>query len=291
MAAPGRAVTARARRVLARVDQIETIQGVPVPKLGFGTYELVGETAHRMTAAALRIGYRHIDTAQAYGNEAYVAAGIRESGVARGDIFLTTKVWMTNAAPKLTTKSAEQSLKYLQTDYVDLLLIHWPSQFNPVATLEAMLDLKAAGKVRNVGVSNFPRGYVEELPLAMQRKVFCDQVEFHATLEQDRLLDYVRKHDMLLTAYSPLAQGSLVKNRALAKIGAQYGKSASQVALRWLIEQSNVAAIPRSSSEARARENFNIFDFKLSDDDHRAIRDLPKDRRQVRPRWEPEWDA
>lgn len=273
------------------MDQIETIQGVPVPKLGFGTYELAGAVAQRMTQAALEIGYRHIDTAQMYANEPEVGAAIRASGIARGDIFLTTKVWMTNAAPKLTIKSAEQSLKNLQTDYVDLLLIHWPSQFNATATLEAMLELQAAGKVRNTGVSNFPRSFIEELPTPVRRTVFCDQVEYHALLGQSRLLDYASKNDMLLTAHTPLARGELVKNRTLAGIGAHYGKSASQVALRWLIEQPHVAAIPRTSSPERVRENFNIFDFKLSDDDKRTIADLPKDRRHVNPRWAPEWNA
>lgn len=273
------------------VDQTETIQGVPVPKLGFGTYELAGEGARQMTLAALGMGYRHIDTAQMYANEPEVGAAMRASGVARGDIFLTTKVWMTNAAPKLTKKSAEQSLKNLQTDYVDLLLIHWPSQFGAAATLEAMQELKAAGKVRNTGVSNFPRRLIEELPAPLRRTVFCDQVEYHALFGQEALLAYARQYDMLLTAHTPLARGDLIRNRTLSAIGALYGKSASQVALRWLIEQPHVAAIPRSSSPQRAQENFNIFDFSLSQSDKLAIAHLRKDHRRVNPRWAPEWNA
>lgn len=269
----------------------EHIRGVTVPKLGFGTYELTGDRARESTRMALEVGYRHLDTAQMYENEFEIGTAIAQSGVAREDLFITTKIWMTNAPPARTTTSTEQSLRQLQTDYLDLLLIHWPSEFSPAATLHAMLELRAAGKVRQIGVSNFPLGYILELPDELRAELFCDQVEYHTFLSQDRLLTYVREHDMLLTAYAPLVRGETAKNEVLTSIGAQYGKTGAQVALRWLIEQPRVAAIPRASSEKHARENFEIFDFALSNADRAAIAALPKDQRHVRPRWAPDWEA
>ena len=269
----------------------ENIRGVTIPKLGFGTYELTGQRARDSTLMALGIGYRHLDTAQMYENESEIGAAIVQSGVPRDELFITTKIWMTNAAPARTLASTLQSLQRLQIEYLDLLLIHWPSEFNPAATLQAMLELRDAGKVRNVGVSNFPLGYIMELPEEPRAEIFCDQVEYHTFLAQDRLVAYAADRDMLITAYAPLLRGETAKNEVLAHIGAQYGKTGAQVALRWLVEQSHVAAIPRASTERHARENFEIFDFSLSDTDRAAIAALPKDRRHVRPRWAPDWEA
>lgn len=267
-----------------------TIQDTPVPALGFGTYQLHGTACREAVTDALAIGYRHIDTAQAYQNEAAVGAALAASAIPRDDLFVTTKVWIDNLEPDTARRTAAQSLRDLQLDYVDLLLIHWPNE--DLAPLEATLDaldaLKDEGKTRHIGVSNFT-------PTLLQRAVdhttiFCNQVEYHPFLSQDALLAQARSHDLLLTAYTPLARGEVLASDRLKAIGARHGKTPAQVTLRWLLQQEPVAAIPKAASAQHRADNFNIFDFSLSDEEMRAIHTLAAGQRLVDPVFAPDWE-
>jgi 2,5-diketo-D-gluconate reductase B len=275
---------------LTREDTVLTIQGTEIPRLGYGTWLVTGRDATDGVRDALEIGYRHIDTARAYENEAEVGAGIAASGVDRGDFWLTTKIWLDDFEPARLKRAAEDSLRKLRTDHVDLLLLHWPNPDVPLEhTLQAMRELQEEGKIGHPGVSNFPAGMLaralEILPL------FADQVEYHPFLAQDALLQLAQQHDLTLTAYSPLAHGKVVGHPELTAIGEQYGKSAGQVALRWLLDQPNVTTLPKASSHARRVENFDVFDFTLSDADRDRIAALPKDVRTANPSWAPDWNG
>jgi 2,5-diketo-D-gluconate reductase B len=274
---------------LTREETVLTIQGTEIPRLGFGTWLITGKDATDGVRDALEIGYRHIDTARAYENEAEVGAGIAAAGVDRAEIWLTTKIWLEDFEPERLKRAAEDSLRNLRTDYLDLLLLHWPSPEVPVErSLQAMGELQAVGKIRHAGVSNFPAGMLaralDVLPL------FADQVEYHPFLAQDALLELARERDLTLTAYSPLAHGKVVGHPELTAIGEQYGKTAGQVALRWLLDQPNVTTVPKASSHERRLENFEVFDFELSDADRERIAALPKDMRTANPAWAPDWD-
>ena len=266
------------------------VKGTTVPQLGFGTWQITGRECEEAVRDALDIGYRHIDTARAYENEAEVGAGLAGGGVAREEIFLTTKVPPDDAAPTDLVSDLEDSLRLLKTDYVDLLLLHWPNPDVPIEqTLDAMVDLRERGLIRQLGVSNFPAGL---LATALEHApVFCNQVEYHPFLDQTRLLELARPHDVLITAYSPLAHGRVPDDPTLTEIGAAHGKSAGQVALRWLLEQPGVSPIPKASSHERRLENWQVFDFELTDEDRERIDALPKDKREIDPSFAPDWDA
>jgi 2,5-diketo-D-gluconate reductase B len=273
---------------MADENQVVRAQGAEVPALGFGTWLLEGDDAREAVRDALEIGYRHIDTARAYGNEREVGIGIRESGVAREEIWLTTKVPHDEATPAQVRKAAEESLKRLGTDYVDLLLLHWPSPEVPLGETITALDLlRRDGKALHVGVSNFPAGHLKRaLDVA---PLLCDQVEYHPFLDQSKLLSLAEEHDVLITAYSPLAHGKVPDDATLREIGEAHGKTAGQVALRWLLDQPNVSPIPKASSHERRAENFDVFDFELSDEERDRIAGLPKDVRTANPPWAPDW--
>jgi len=266
------------------------IQGVTVPRLGFGTWQIEGSDAREAVRDALEIGYRQIDTAQAYGNEAEVGAGIADSGVDRGEVFLTTKIFPGEFEPEALRAAADTSLTALDTEYIDLLLLHWPDDSVPLEqTLAALVALREAGKIRQLGVSNFPAALLEEA--LTHAPVFCDQVEYHPFLGQGQLLELARANDVLVTAYSPLAHGRVPDDKSLAEIGEAHGKSAGQVALRWLLVQPAVSPIPKASSHERRVENFEVFDFALSDEERARIDALPKDDRQIDPDFGPDWEA
>ena len=269
-----------------------SFNGVSIPALGYGTWQLNGETASNAVAAALGIGYRHIDTAQIYGNEVEVGSGIKRSGVARDDIFLTTKVWRDKVTRGKLQKSVEESLRKLQTDYVDMLLIHWPVDDVPFAEqLAGLQEVQKAGKARLIGVSNFTVAQLREVTEEVGAVIATDQVEYHPTLSQKPVLDFLRSKGMFLTAYSPLARGGVRDEKILQEIAFAHGKTAGQVTLRWLIQQGNVAAIPKAASEKHTRENFEIFDFKLTDAEMQKIHALAKpEGRLVDPDFAPEWD-
>jgi len=268
------------------------MHGTQVPALGFGTWQLTGSTCEKAVRAALEIGYRHIDTAQVYENETEVGRAIVDSKLPRGDIFLTTKVWMSSLAGSKVAPSVDQSLKKLRTDHVDLLLIHWPNSEIPLAeTLDAFAKVKAAGKARAIGISNFTVALMGEAVAHLGQEIACNQVEYHLLLSQKAVLDYARRHGIVVTAYCPLARGRLAGNAVIERVARRHGKSVSQVALRWLLEQQGVAAIPRTSTEKHARENFAVFDFALDAEDRRALDTLPGGSRLVNPGWSPAWDA
>jgi 2,5-diketo-D-gluconate reductase B len=267
-----------------------TIQGTTVPRIGFGTFELSGAACRDGVRDALDIGYRHIDTARGYENEEEVGAGIRDSGIPREELFVTTKVPPEQAAPADVRSSAEASLRDLRTEYVDLLLLHWPAPEIPLEqTLAAMRELEHEGKARQLGVSNFPPKLLCE---ALEHvAVFADQVEFHPFLANDELLALAERHDFTVTAYAPLAHGKVPGDPTLGAIGAQHGKSAGQVALRWLLDQPRTTVIPKASSHERRAENFDVFDFELSEESRQRIAALPKDQRDFDPPWGPDWSA
>jgi len=270
--------------------QFKSAQGVEVPEIGLGTYKLFGKECKKVVTDALSIGYRHIDTAQMYKNEKEIGDAIQYSNVPREDIFLTTKIWHTNLAHDDVLQTVEESLTNLESHYVDLLLIHWPNdQYSLEKTLEAMLVLRDQGKAMNIGVCNFPLGMTKEVLEELRIPIFTNQVEFHPFLEQFDLLDYSYDNDFLITAYSPLAQSKVMENETLQEIGDAYGKTPAQVALRWLIEQENVIAIPKASSREHLENNIDIFDFELEDEHFQAIDDLEKNHRLVSPSFAPDW--
>lgn len=264
---------------------------IKIPKLGFGTWLLRGGEAVFAVKKALEAGLRLIDTAQIYKNEREVGEAIRESHVQREDVFLTTKIWRDSLSPELVKKTAGESLERLQTDYIDLLLIHWPHPQFPLAeTLAAFEELKKENKIRFIGVSNFPLALMREAK-KLCPSVITNQVEYHPFLSQEALLSSAERSGMFLTAYSPLMRGKITKSRQLMDIGARHKKTAAQVALRWIVEQKNAAALFRSSKEERIRENANIFDFQLSASDRsKLFRLTQNNQRTVSPPFAPAWD-
>lgn len=273
------------------MDYVE-VQGEEVPALGMGTWQLKGKECEEAVKTALEKGYRHIDTAQAYKNEGRVGQAISDSDVPRDDIWLTTKVWKSNFNHDSVIRSVNESLEKLQTHYVDLLLIHWPSDEIPFEeTIKAMENLVENGQVRNIGISNFTTDQMEKAKEVTDEDIFTNQVEYHPFLDQNAILEKCREMDMMLTAYSPLARGEVMGNEVLQNIAGKYDKSEAQVALRWLIQQENVAAIPKASTEDHLAQNFDIFDFSLTEDEINRIDELKKENnRYVDPGFAPDWD-
>jgi 2,5-diketo-D-gluconate reductase B len=245
--------------------------GAKIPAIGLGTWELRGRSCARVVEQAIRLGYRHIDTAQIYENEREVGEGIRASGIKRDDMFVTTKVWTTHFAPNDLERSTKDSLAKLRLTEVDLLLLHWPNPHVPLAeTLTALARVKSLGMARHIGVSNFTVALLDEAVAVCAEPLVCDQVEYHPYLDQSRLIEACARHGMALVAYSPVAKGRVKNDIALARIGVRYGKSAAQVCLRWLVQQ-NIAAIPRTARIERLSENIEVFDFTLSDEDMQQL--------------------
>jgi len=250
------------------------IQGEAVPALGLGTWQLRGEACVHGVAHALAIGYRHLDTAQMYANEAEVGQGIKRAGVARDELFLVTKVLPQNFAYDRVIASTQESYEKLDAEYIDLLLLHWPNPQIPLQeTLDAMQELQAKGLIRHIGVSNFSPALVSE---AMRyAPIFSNQVEYHPYLAQTELIRQAKTEDYLLVAYSPLAEGAIRHDATLKAIGATHKKSPAQVTLRWLLQQG-VAAIPKAGSDAHRQANWDVFDFTLSREEMNAIFALRK---------------
>jgi diketogulonate reductase-like aldo/keto reductase len=265
--------------------------GAKIPAIGLGTWELRGRTCARLVEQAIKLGYRHIDTAQVYENEREVGEGIRASGVRRDEIFLTTKVWTTHFAPNDLERSTRDSLAKLRLTEVDLLLLHWPNPQVPLAeTLGALARVKTLGLARHIGVSNFTVALLDEAVAACAEPLVCDQVEYHPYLDQAKVLAACARHGMALVAYSPIAKGRIKNDQTLLRIGSKYQKSAAQVCLRWLVQQ-NVAAIPRTSRIERLSENIEIFDFELSDDEMAQIFAMTSPRGRLTDfGFAPKWD-
>jgi len=256
-----------------------TVDGNAIPLLGFGTWNLTPEDARRMVAEALRIGYRHIDTAWIYRNEAAVGDGIRDAvaagHVAREDIWLTTKIWVAHFDREGLLNQARESVASLGFT-PDLLLLHWPkAEPSWEETLGALNEAKDLGLTRTIGLSNFPSSEFRKAQTLSKAKLVTNQVEYHPYLKLTKLLDTAKYLDSSITAWSPLAQGQIADDPTLIEIGRAHGKTPGQVTLRWLIQQ-NVIAIPRTSKESRAAENFDIFDFELSDEEMDRIHALAR---------------
>ena len=263
--------------------------GTKMPALGLGTFSLTGQACVKGVNDAIAMGYRHIDTAEMYKNEAEVGQGIKDNGIAREELFITTKVWHTNLKKDDFLSTAHTSLQKLKTDYVDLLLIHWPNGDTPLEeTLEALMELQEQGKTKLIGVSNFTTKMVEEA--AKIAPVVCNQVEYHPYLDQSRVLETVRNHGMKLTAYSPIGKGKVLDDEEIKAIGEKYGKSAAQVTLRWHMQQEDVAAIPRSSNNDRRKQNLDVFDFELTEEEMQGIFAKRGNERLINPEFAPAWD-
>lgn len=268
--------------------------GARIPAVGLGTWELSGPVAARIVEYALGIGYRHVDTARMYGNEREVGAAIRASGVPREEVFVTTKIWPDSFRRGELQRAAADSVERL--GFVpDLLLLHWPNPTVPLAeTMAALVDARERGYTRHIGISNFPTPLMAEAIRLSPVPLVTNQVEYHPFLSQKRVLAACRAAGMALTAYCPLARGRVFGHPVLRRIGARYGKNEAQVALRWLIQQPMVTAIPRSARPEHVKSNFEIFDFALNDQEMAEISALADRRGRVvdieglAPRWDPE---
>jgi diketogulonate reductase-like aldo/keto reductase len=264
-----------------------------MPAIGYGTMELPQRGAE-LVAYAIQSGYRLIDTARKYGTEEKVGEGIRASGIAREELWVTTKVTELDAREADFLRSAETSLKALQLDYVDLLLVHWPQpNVSFSETLGALAKAKRRGTTRHIGVSNFTIAMLDEAVRVCPEPLITNQVEYHAYLPQDRMLAALKRHGMILTAYCPMARGKLLDDPIVGEIAKAHGKTIGQVCLRWLIQQPMVAAVPRPLEEAHIREDLDVFEWSLSEDEMRRISALRG--RQVRiadpPERAPKWDV
>jgi diketogulonate reductase-like aldo/keto reductase len=267
-------------------------RGAEIPVIGFGTSQL--GNCGELVAAALKLGYRHIDTAWKYGTEQGVGEGVKASGVPRREIFLCTKVSHEYLRAADFARSVEESLKRLQTDYVDLLHVHWPSTDGiPLAeTMGALAKAKREGKARHIGVANFNIAMTEEAIRLCPEPLVTLQAEYHPYLDQSKVLAFCRKAGLVLTAYCPLGRGRLFKDPVIAEIARAKGRTVAQVALRWLVQQGNIAPIPRSSNPQHMAESLKVFDFSLTPEEMKRIAALKRpDGRIANPAGRaPAWD-
>ena len=265
--------------------------GARIPLVGLGTWDLRGQICTRMVEAALKLGYRHIDTASMYGNEEAVGEGLRVSGVPRDQVFITTKVWQSDLAPRDLERSVKASLAKLKLPFVDLLLIHWPNSSIPLSgTIGALCKMKRDGLARHVGISNFTMALIEEAWKYTTEPLVANQFECHVYLDQSKVIAATRKRGMAVTAYSPIARGKVKGDKLLARIGQAHGKTAAQVCLRFLVQQ-DIVVIPRTSDTGRLKENFALFDFVLSDAEMKEIAALSSPKGRI-VEWSgtPDWD-
>jgi 2,5-diketo-D-gluconate reductase B len=255
--------------------------GARIPTVGLGTWDLRGRTCTRIVEQALQLGYRHIDTAEMYENEREVGEGLRASGVKRSEVFITTKIWPTHFASGDFEHYTKECLKRLRLSEVDLLLMHWPNPRIPLAeTIGALCKMKQAGFTRHIGISNFTVPLISEALALATEPLVTDQIQWHPYLDQSEIAAACRKHGLAVTAYSPIARGQASRDKVLSSIGAGHGKTASQVSLRFLIQEGAIV-IPRTSKVDRLRENLAIFDFALTEAEMTKIRKLGESQRSV----------
>ena len=271
----------------------KTIRGIEVPTIGLGVFEVEPGEAADAVADALAAGYRHVDTAVAYGNESEVGEGIRRSGVDPAQVWVTTKVWIDDFAPERLRRSAEGSLERLGLDRVDLLLLHWPPPDRDAVgpALDELRRLREDGLIRELGVSNFP-GYMLREALELAPEIFADQVEYHAKLSQHELRELAGEHDLLLEAYAPLGGSAktMVGEPLLKEIAGEHGATPAQVALAWLARQDQVVLLPRSTDPDRRRENLEALQLDLTPDDVARLDELSERReRYFDPSFAPDW--
>lgn len=269
-----------------------SVEGAALPRLGFGTWRLSGTSCRAAVEAALDLGYRHIDTASMYGNEADVGAALAASGLARDTLFITTKVWRDDLRPEALLRSAEASLDRLKLDHVDLLLIHWPNAEIPLSeTIGALNEARRRGLARHIGVSNFSIALLEQARGVSTYPIFANQCEYHPGLDQSRLIQACQSQGTAFVAYRPLGQGKQLTHPTVVQIAEAHRRSPTQVVLRWHMQQPGLVAIPRSSSRAHIAENAAVFDFVLDDAEMAAIFGLATQAdRHVSPDFAPEWD-
>ena len=263
-------------------DTFHLNNGYEIPCVGFGTWQTPdGETAVMAVSEAIRVGYRHIDTAACYGNEVGVGQGIKKSGIEREKLFVTSKVWNTERGYEKTIAAFEKTLSDLGLDYLDLYLIHWPassSQYDNweeinLETWKAMTELYEAGRIKSIGVSNFMPHHLEAL-MKTEVPPMVNQVEYHPGLTQAETVDYCKKHGILVEAWSPLGTGRMLNNEMLKSIAAKYEKSVAQLCIRWCL-QNRVLPLPKSITPSRIMENTDVFDFEIMAEDMRSINDMP----------------
>jgi 2,5-diketo-D-gluconate reductase B len=258
-----------------------------VPCMGFGTYKLTGRECTKTVEDALQAGYRHIDTAQFYNNEEEVGKAIHNSGIDRDKIFITTKIFPTDF--KRLIDATEESLRKLKSNHVDLLLLHWPSDAESTRkAVECLNEALAKGYTKNIGVSNFNIENVSDA--AKRAPIVCNQVEYHPYISQQKMLAFLKENNMFMTAYSPLAKGRVTHNVVLKEVAAKYNKSISQLVLRWLLQQGDMAVIPKATSMERIKENLDVFDFEISVLDMEVVSGLSGDHRITNSIWSPVWD-
>ena len=268
--------------------------GADIPAIGMGTWTLKGDQCAELVTAAIDVGYRHIDTAAMYANEDAVGRGIAGSGIARDDIFVTTKVWWTDIAPGDLERSAEQSLARLGLGHVYLLLIHWPNPRVPVAdSIGALNRVRERGLARNIGVSNFTTALLDEALRASDAPLVADQVEYHPMLNQDKVHAACRKAGMAMVSYCPLYRGGALFDRPeIVGPARRLGKAPAQIVLRWHVQQDGVVAIPRTTRRERLAENFAVFDFELDAAEMDAISALSSANSRICDfEFSPRWDA
>jgi 2,5-diketo-D-gluconate reductase B len=273
-----------------KLENLQT-QGISLPRLGLGTFRMQGDICRAAVESALGLGYRHIDTAEMYANEDAIGAAIASSGVARGDLHVTTKVWNENLAPDAIRKAFDASLKKLRLDHVDLYLVHWPARkMNLPAMFETLVKLKEEGRTRAIGVANFNIALLKTVVEEIKAPIACNQIEYHVFLDQTPIRKYLAAKSIPLVAYCPLAQGRAASDKTLMTIGKKHNASAAQVALKWLLDQDGVAAIPKASRPESQKANLDALHIGLDDEDRTAIAALPKNKRFVNPGFAPAWD-
>ena len=272
------------------MDYLQT-EGLRIPRLGLGTFRMLGDSCRAAVESALQLGYRHIDTAEMYGNEDAIGVAIAASGIKRADLHVTTKVWNENLAPDAIRRAFDASLNKLRLDVVDLYLVHWPSRrMNLPAIFETLMKLKEEGRTRAIGVANFNVALLKTVVEEIGAPIACNQIEYHVMLDQSKVKAYLDANSIPLIAYCPLAQGRVASNETLIAIGKKHDASATQVALKWLLDQHGVAAIPKASRRESQKANLDALGVRLDDEDRRKIAGLPKNLRCVSPAFAPAWD-
>lgn len=265
------------------MQTVKLSSGYEMPILGLGTWQLTGRRCKEAVKKAIELGYKHIDTAWIYDNQENVGDAIKESGVKREKLFITSKVWTDNLRYEDVLEQCKETLNQLKLDYLDLYLIHWPDSDVPLEeTFRAFKKLVSEKKIRSIGVSNFNIARVREAMEKSEIPVSVNQVEYHPYLNQESLLEECRKNKIILTAYSPLARGKIINDKVLKSVAEKYDKTASQVTLRWLL-QKNIVVIPKASSENHLKENMEIFDFELKKEDMEKINKINIRKRLVNP--------
>lgn len=267
-----------------KIPGLKLNSGAVIPQVGFGLWKVKDEAECKQSIAwALEAGYRHIDTAQAYGNEQFVGDALQASDIARKDIFLTTKVAVEHFGHHHAKKSFDESLLKLQMDYVDLLLLHFPVTLLRGKSWKALEEIQAAGKAKSIGVSNYTIRHLEELLKDCKVTPAVNQVELHVFLQQPELVEFCQQHGIVVEAYSPLAHGQGIDDPVLAEIAQKHGKTAGQIMLRWCVEQGAVP-LPKSVHKERIEQNIAIFDFEFDKDDKAKLSRLNKN---LRTCWDP----